>query len=61
MDSPNLKWLLAAPCLRALPHGAGAHALAAVRTSQPVVTPKDAFELLVLTAPPQCRHRHATL
>ena len=50
MDSPNRKCLLAAPCLRALPHGAGAHALAAVRTSQPVVTPKDAFELLVLTA-----------
>ena len=50
VDSPNRKCLLAAPCLRALPHGAGAHALAAVRTSQPVVTPKDACELLVLTA-----------
>ena len=44
VDSPNRK------CLRALPHGAVADALATVRASQAVVTTKDAFELLVLTA-----------
>ena len=36
--------------MRALPHGAVADALATVRTSQALVTTKDAFELLVLTA-----------
>ena len=36
--------------MRALPHGEVADALATVRTSQAVVTTKDAFELLVLTA-----------
>ena len=36
--------------MRALPHGAVADALATVRTSQAQVTPKDAFEFLVLTA-----------
>ena len=36
--------------MRALTHGAVADALATVRTSQAVVTTKDAFELLVLTA-----------
>ena len=34
----------------ALPHGAVADALATVRTSRALVTTKDAFELLVLTA-----------
>ena len=36
--------------MRALPHGAVADALATVRTSRALVTTKDAFELLVLTA-----------
>ena len=36
--------------MRALPHGEVADALATVRTSQALVTTKDAFELLVLTA-----------
>ena len=36
--------------MRALPHGAGADARATVRTSRALVTTKDAFELLVLTA-----------
>ncbi len=36
--------------MRALPHGAVADALATVRTSGALVTTKDAFELLVLTA-----------
>ena len=36
--------------MRALPHGEVADALATVRTSRALVTTKDAFELLVLTA-----------
>ena len=36
--------------MRALPHGEVANALATVRSSRALVTPKDAFELLVLTA-----------
>ena len=36
--------------MRALPHGEVAAALATVRTSRALVTTKDAFELLVLTA-----------
>ena len=36
--------------MRALPHGAVADALSTVRTSRVLVTTKDAFELLVLTA-----------
>ena len=36
--------------MRALPHGEVADALATVRTCRAVVTTKDAFELLVLTA-----------
>ena len=36
--------------MRALPHGAVADALATVRASQALVTAKDAFEFLVLTA-----------
>ena len=36
--------------MRALPYGAVADALATVRTSGALVTTKDAFELLVLTA-----------
>ena len=36
--------------MRALPHGAVADALATVRASQALITTKDAFELLVLTA-----------
>ena len=36
--------------MRALPHGAVADALATVRTSQTVVTNKDVFAFLVLTA-----------
>ena len=36
--------------MRALPHGEVADALTTVRTSQALVTTKDAFELLVLTA-----------
>ena len=36
--------------MRALPHSAVADAIATVRASQAVVTTKDAFELLLLTA-----------
>ncbi len=36
--------------MRALPHGEVADALATVQTSQALVTTKDAFEVLVLTA-----------